>query len=45
MAKTDPIKLLFHVESLRTLSQDIFRQMILSEFIEKKIKCIRYMEP
>ena len=45
MAKTDPIQILFHVESLRTLSNDIFRQMILSDFIEKKIKCIRYMEP
>ena len=45
MAKTDPIKILFHVESLRTLSQDIFRQMMQSEFMHKTIKHISHMEP
>lgn len=45
MAKTDPIKILFHVESLRTLSQDIFSQLLSSEFIKKKIKHISHMEP
>lgn len=45
MAKTDPIKILFHTESLNTLSQDIFSQMMQTEFIHKTIKHISHMEP